>query len=209
MGTGRKIIMGGAGRKLLASTALLGAVASVAGMASYATFTDTTSVDQASVASGTVDIALGTTGTTNNRLDIGATAMAAGDTLDRQVKLTNAGNVNLGALTLTTSALTSSVLDTDTTNGLKLSIDSCPTAWTESGPPYTYTCAAGSTTVLAARPVIGSNISLGTLGSSTAGGADYLRVRLQLPATADNTFQGKTSAIRYTFDATQRSATAK
>ena len=209
METVRKTIIGGAGRKLLASTALLGAVASVAGMASYATFTDTTSVDQSSAASGTVDIALGATGTNQNRLDIGATGLAAGDTIDRQIKLSNPGTVGLGSLTLTTSAITSSILDTDTTNGLKLSIDSCPSAWVESGPPYTYTCAAGSTQVLAPRAVIGSNISLGTLGSSTAGGTDYLRVRLQLPSTADNTFQGKTSAIRYTFDATQRSATAK
>lgn len=207
METGR-MLMGGAARRLLMSGALLGAVASVAGVASFATFTDTTSVDQSRASSGTVDIALGAPGA-SNRLEVGATNLAAGDTLDRQVKLTNAGSIDLGSLQLTTSAPTTSVLDTDTTNGLKLSIDACSVAWTESGPPYTYTCGGTTTPVVASRPVVGSAIPLGTLNSSVAGGSDFLRVRLTLPAAADNSFQGKESAIRYTFDAVQRTAAAR
>jgi hypothetical protein len=43
----------------------------------------------------------------------------------------------------------------------------------------------------------------------TAGGSDYLRVRVTLPTAAGNGFQGKSSTLQYTFDATQRTATAK
>lgn len=207
MGTARTLL-GGAGQRLLMSGALVGAVASVAGVASFAAFTDTTSIEQSKAASGTVDIAVGASGP-ENRLEVGAIKLAAGDTLDRQVKLTNAGDLDLGSLQLTTSATTSSVLDTDTVNGLQLRIDSCSQAWTESGPPYAYTCGGTTTQVLASRPVIGAAIPLGALASTTAGGTDHLRVRLQLPAAAGNGFQGKESAIRYTFDATQRTATAK
>lgn len=203
-----RMFKAGAGHKLMLSSALVGVVASVGGLTSFAAFTDTASVDQSKASTGTVDIALGASGALN-RLDIGATGLVAGDTLDRQVKLSNVGNTDLGSLKLTTTALTSSLLDTDVTNGLKLSIDRCSVAWTESGPPYTYTCAGTITSVLAARPVVGSNIDLGTLGSSTAGGSDFLRVRLQLPAAADNAFQGKESTIRYSFDAVQRTAGAK
>ncbi len=110
------VLAGSAGRKVLLSAALLGMVASIAGMASYATFTDTTSASQ-SDSSGTVTIALGAAGGADNRLTVGATDLAAGDTVDRQVKLSNAGSIDLASLTLTTSATTSSVLDTDAVDG--------------------------------------------------------------------------------------------
>ncbi len=57
--------------------------------------------------------------------------------------------------------------------------------------------------------MIGSAVSLGSLASMTAGSSDHLRVRLTLPSSAGNAFQGKASTIQYTFDATQRTATAK
>jgi predicted ribosomally synthesized peptide with SipW-like signal peptide len=204
-----KALIGGTGRKLLLSGALLGMVASIAGMASYASFTSTTSASQA-VASGTVNVALGAAGGVDNRLTIGATNLAAGDTIDRQIKVSNSGSIDLASATVTTSATTSSLLDTDATNGLQLQIDKCSVAWTETGSgPYTYTCGGTTTSVLASRAVIGSAISLSGLNAMTAGGSDYLRVRLTLPTAANNTFQGKSSTILYTFDATQRAATAK
>ena len=204
-----KTLIGGPGRKLLLSAGLIGMVASVAGMASFATFTGTTSATQ-SQASGTVTIGLGAAGGVDNRLTVGASNLAAGDTVDRQVKLSNSGSINLSSLTLTTAATTSSVLDTDATNGLQLQVDSCSVAWTEAGTnPYTYTCSGTTTSVLAPRAVIGSAVTLGSLASMTAGGSDFLRVRATLPTAAGNSFQGKTSTLQYTFDATQRTATAK
>ena len=197
--------------KLLITVAILGAAASVAGLGTYATFTSSAPVNQAAIATGTVAISIGAAGPTN-RLTIGATGLLPGDTIQRAVDLVNSGNSNLASVTLTTSLLSaSSVLDSDATNGLQMVIDSCSVAWTESGGPtnYTYACSGSTQTVLASTRVLGSNLALANLGSLTAGVTDHLHVTLTLPASADNTFQGKTSTFSYTFNATQRTPAAK
>jgi spore coat-associated protein N len=194
--------------KLIATIAVLGAAASIAGLATFATFTSTTSSSH-TISSGTVTIALGATGASTNRLNIGANGIAPGDTIQRSVDLTNSGSLDLASVTLTTNASPSSLLDTDATNGLQMVIDKCSQAWTESGPPYTYTCGGTTTSVLASRAVIGSNLTLSNLGSTTAGATDHLRVTLTLPSGAGNTFQNQSSTITYTFTGTQRAATNK
>jgi spore coat-associated protein N len=195
-------------RKLLASLAVLGAAASIAGLGTFATFTSSTSASH-TVSSGTVTIALGATGASTNRLNIGATAIAPGDTIQRSVDLINQGSLDLASVTLTTSATTSSLLDTDVTNGLQMVIDKCSVAWTEAGPPYTYTCSGSNSSVLASRAVIGSSLTLSGLSSLTAGVTDHLRVTLTLPSGAGNTLQNQTSTISYAFNGTQRTATNK
>jgi len=194
--------------KLLATVALLGAAASIAGLGTYATFTSTVSQSH-TIASGTVTIALGATGASTNRLNIGASGLAPGDTIQRSVDLINSGSLDLASVTLTTTASPSSLLDTDATNGLQMVIDKCSQAWTESGPPYTYTCGGTTSSVLASRAVIGSSLALSNLGSTTAGASDHLRVTLTLPSGAGNTFQNQSSTITYTFTGTQRTATSK
>jgi spore coat-associated protein N len=195
-------------RKLLATIAVLGAAASIAGLGTYATFTSTTSESHA-ISSGTVTIALGATGASTNRLNIGASGVAPGDTIQRSVDLTNSGSLDLASVTLTTTASPSSLLDTDAANGLQMVIDKCSVAWTESGPPYTYTCGGSTSSVVASRAVIGSNIALSNLGATTAGATDHLRVTLTLPSGAGNTLQNQSSTISYAFTGTQRAATNK
>ena len=195
-------------RKLLASLAVLGAAASIAGLGTFATFTSSTSASH-TVSSGTVTIALGATGASTNRLNIGATAIAPGDTLQRSVDLINQGSLDLASITLTTSASPTSLLDSDTTNGLQMVIDRCSVAWTEAGPPYTYTCGGSTSSVLASRAVIGNSLALSGLSSLTAGATDHLRVTLTLPSGAGNTLQNQTSTISYAFNGTQRTATNK
>ncbi|MDQ4501255.1 TasA family protein [Sinomonas sp. ASV322] len=194
--------------KLLASAALVGAAASVAGLGTYGAFTSTTSAST-TVSSGTVVVGLGATGTANNRLTVSASGIVPGDTIQRAVTLSNTGSQNLAGATLTTTATTSSKLDTDATNGLQMVIDSCSVPWTEAGtaPAYTYTCSGTTSSVLATHAVIGSNLNLSNLASDTAGHADNLRVTLTLPSTADNTFQGITSTVNFSFTGTQRSGT--
>jgi predicted ribosomally synthesized peptide with SipW-like signal peptide len=194
--------------KLLCSVAVLGAAASIAGLGTFATFTSTTSASH-TVASGTVTIALGATGASTNRLNVNATAIAPGDTIQRSVDLINQGTLDLASVTLTTTASPSSLLDTDTTNGLQMVIDRCSVAWTESGPPYTYTCSGSTSTVLASRAVIGSNLALSNLSATTAGNTDHLRVTLTFPSGAGNTLQNQSSTISYAFTGTQRAATDK
>jgi spore coat-associated protein N len=205
-------------RTLALGLAGLGVAGSMAGLGTFATFTGTTSASH-TIASGTVSIALGTAGSANNRLTIGATGLVPGDGVQRRVKLTNAaGNENLASVVLTTSASPSSLLDTDVTNGLQMKIEKCggSTGWTESvSAPYTYTCdtvLAGDnlgvrSAVLATRAVVGSSMALSSLSSLTNGSTDDMVVTLTLPSSAGNTLQTLSSTITYSFLATQRAAT--
>jgi predicted ribosomally synthesized peptide with SipW-like signal peptide len=196
------------GRKLLLTIAVLGATASIAGLGTFATFTSSTSASH-TVSSGTVVIALGATGASTNRLNVDATAIAPGDTIQRSVDLIDQGTINLASVTLTTTATTSSVLDTDATNGLQMVIDKCSQAWTESGPPYTYTCGGSTSSVLSSRAVVQTGVTLSNLSALTAGATDHLRVTLTFPSGAGNSFQNKSSTIQYAFTGTQRTATDK
>jgi spore coat-associated protein N len=207
---GRSTAVRSTTQKLLATVAVLGAAASIAGLGTYATWTSTTSQSQ-SISSGTVTIALGATGASTNRLNVNASALAPGDTVQRSVDLTNSGSIDLASVTLTTTAPTSSLLDTDAANGLQMVIDKCSQAWTEAGtaPAYTYTCGGTTSSVLASRAVIGSALALSNLGATTAGATDHLRVTLTLPSGAPNTLQNQSSTISYAFTGTQRAATSK
>jgi spore coat-associated protein N len=195
-------------RKLLLSLAALGSAGAIAGLGTYATFTSSTSASQ-SLSSGTVTIGLGATGASTNRLTVGASNIAPGDTIQRSVDLINQGSLDLASVSLTTSATTSSLLNTDTTNGLQMAIDRCSTAWTEAGtaPAYTYSCSGTTSTVLASTPVVASNLALANLSALTHGATDHLRVTLTLPSSAGNTLQNQSSVIQYTFTGTQRAGT--
>jgi hypothetical protein len=197
-------------RKLLLSIAVLGSAASIAGLGTFATFTSSTSASQ-SVSSGTVTIALGATGASTNRLTVGASNIAPGDTIQRSVDLIDSGTIDLASITLTTNATTSSLLDTDATNGLQMVIDRCSNAWTEGGtaPAYTYTCSGATSTVLASRAIVGTNLALSNLSALTNGVTDHLRVTLSFPSAAPNSFQNQSSTIQYTFTGTQRAGTSK
>jgi spore coat-associated protein N len=188
------------GRKLLLSIAALGAAASIAGFGTFATFTSSTSASN-TIASGTLSLTA-----PFSRLGTGASPIAAGDTMQRAIDLSYAGSINFGSATLTTSATTSSSLDTDSTNGLQIAIDKCSQAWTESGPPYTYSCGGSTSTVLASRALIGSNIALSNL-ALTAGATDHLRVTVSFPSSAGNTLQNQSSTVSYTFTGVQRAGT--
>jgi spore coat-associated protein N len=197
-------------RKLLLTLGAVGTAASMAGLGSFATFTSSTNASQ-SVGSGTVVIGLGATGAATNRLTVAASGLVPGDTMQRSVDVSNTGNQNLATITLTTSASPSTLLSTDTTNGLQMVVDRCSTAWTEAGssPAFTYTCGGSLTTILTTRAVIGANMTLAGLSALTAAGTDHLRVTLTFPTTADNTFQGLSTTITYAFTGTQRTATNK
>lgn len=194
--------------KLLASAALVGAAASVAGLGTYGAFTSTTSAST-QVSSGKVEIGLGASGTATNRLSVAASGIVPGDTIQRAVTLSNSGDQNLTAVTLTTAATTSSKLDTDALNGLQLVVDSCSAPWTEAGtaPAYTYTCSGTTASVLASHAIIGTNLTLANLASVAAAHSDNLRVTVSLPSTADNTFQNLSSTVGFTFTGAQRSGT--
>lgn len=186
----------------------LGAIA--AGTGALATWTATTSASN-TVAAGTVSVALGSTGASTNRLTVNASGLVPGDTVQRSFNLTNTGSQDLASVALTTTASPSSLLDTDTTNGLQMVIDRCSVAWTEAGssPAFTYTCGGSTTTITSSRPVIQSALTMSGLGALTAGATDYLRLTLTFPSTAGASFQGLSSTLTYSFLGTQRAGVAR
>ncbi len=200
--------------KVLVTVAAVGTAAGVAGLGTFGTFTDTTSAST-SVDSGIVDLNLGAVGAAN-RLTVAATDIVPGDTIQRAFNLSSGTSTSpLGSVALTSVASTSSLLDSDATNGLQMKIEKCSlvTGWVETGisPAYTYTCPLGTvSTVVASRAVIGSGVAVTGLDSlSTAGASDALKMTLTFPSTAGNTLQDKASVIDFTFTGTQRAATDK
>jgi spore coat-associated protein N len=189
-------------QKLLVSCAVIGVAAAIAGLGTFATFTSSTSATH-TIASGTLTLSA-----PFSRLGTGASPIAAGDTMQRALDLAYSGSIDFASATLTTSASPSSNLDTDASNGLQIAIDKCSAAWTESGPPYTYTCSGSTSAVLASRALIGSNVALSNL-SLTAGATDHLRVTITLPSSAGNTLQNQSSTVTYAFTGIQRSGASQ
>jgi spore coat-associated protein N len=183
----------GSRRRMVLSVALvLGAVGAIIGGA-FATFTDTVTAGSQAITSGTIKLAVGPT----NDVVTGATNIAAGDTISREADLNNTGGTLASKeITLKFSALPTSLLDTDPTNGLQVSAQACSEAWKRTvvgspPPPFEYTCTPGATVVKINGAATASVSALETtaaaltpLSSLTAGGKDFLVFKLELPAAA-------------------------
>lgn len=211
-------------KKVFLSIGAVGAAASIAGLGTFADFTSSTSASH-TVSTGTLAISLGTAGTADNRLTVDATGLVPGDSVQRRVKLSNpagSGKLNATDIKLSTSASPTSVLFTDTTDGLKVKIERCTSgSWTEAGSgPYTYTCdlVPGSglnngtrTEVLTDRAVkIDSpGVALSNITATTVGNTDDMVVTVRLPNSAGNTFQTQSTTITYSFTASQPANSAK
>jgi hypothetical protein len=196
--------------KVLATVAVLGGTAGIAGLGTFGTFTSTTAAQSQTDSTGTVIL---DHGVLTNRLSVGATDIAPGDTLQRGFALRNNGSLDMASIVMNVSAPTSSALDTDATNGLDVKIDKCSIAWVESlTTPYTYTCAGTTTSILAYTPVAtikATPATLGGLAALTSGSTDQLVATVRLPSAAGNTLQGLSSTLSITFTGTQRAATSK
>ena len=188
--------------KLVASVALVAGSASVAGLGTFGAFTDTTTANQA-VASGTVKI-----GADAASMNVPAAGLVPGDTVQRAITLTRGGGETFGSVKLTTTASAQNKLVTDPANGLQLTIEQCPTAWTASG--NTWSCSATPTPVIAKRAVIGTGLDLvAPVASLNSRQQSFLRITLTLPTEANNDFQGLSNALTFTFDALQRAGQPK
>jgi hypothetical protein len=190
--------------KVLASLALVGTAAGVAGLGTYGAFSSTTRAET-EVVSGTVDIAL--TPGAGGGLNLAAQGLVPGDTIQRTVNLHNTGTADFGSVTLTTSASPSSMLDQNMEDGLRMVIESCPVAWVETT-SLNYACNGTPTLVLGDGPVV-RTAKLAPLSAIEAKNSDFLKVTVTLPTTAGDAFSGKSSTINFNLTATQRPATAK
>jgi hypothetical protein len=223
-------------RIALSIALLLGAVGALIGGA-FATFTNSVTAGPQAITSGTVKLAVGPV----NDAATEAKNIAAGDTIAREADLNDTGaTLASKEITLKFSAAPTSLLDTDPTNGLQVSIQACSEAWKRtvvgSPPPaFEYTCTPGATVVKIAGAATASVSALETtpgaltpLNSLAAGGKDFLVFTVTLPAgapgdlgkvaacsgvsggtAATEDLQGCSSTLTYTFQATQRNATAQ
>lgn len=192
--------------KVLASVALLGTAAAIAGLGTYGAFTSTTEANQ-SVTAGSVKIDLGTG--QSNTLTTAVTDMLPGDSVAKFVTLTNSGSSALNNVTLTTTATEPSTLTTNTVTGLMLKIDRCPEPWVAGTNTGTFVCSGVTDTViLSEKAIITAGQVLNGLSSLSAGATDYLKITTSFPSAAvQPDFPGSPkSTIKFSFTATQRTA---
>jgi hypothetical protein len=193
-------------KKVIGSLGIVGAAAAVAGMGTFGSFTASTTPASTTVNSGTLSINLSQQG---YAIPASTSNFLPGDSMTRAVNLVNNGGSPFGSVALGVTAAAPSLLTTDATNGLQLTVKSCSVAWTQSGPATApvYTC-SGTTNTVGTGPVIG-NQALSGVNSLNAGGTDYLTFSISLPAAADNTFQGKSAALTLTFTGVQATGSAR
>ncbi|MCU1617054.1 MAG: uncharacterized protein JWO98_4594 [Frankiales bacterium] len=195
-------------RKIMGSLGVLGAAASVAGLGTFGTFNDSTSVSTA-VQDGTVSVNLAVPGGAK-AIPVTTSGFLPSDSLSRQVNLSNDGDTMLASVSLSTTAAPSSALVTDQVNGLRLTVQSCSKAWTETdtaaGAP-TFTC-GGTQNTLYSGPAV-TTTALTNPASLTPGGTDKIVFTLSLPTTAGNTEQNLSATLNLSFVGVQRGAASR
>ncbi len=187
--------------KLVGSVAVLGVAAAVAGLGTYSTFTDSTTPTNTAISTGVVSISLMDQGAVATMPFQGGTFLA-GDSQSHPLDLVNDGDSGLVSVTMTSTATTSSALDTDTVDGLQLAVTSGSVPWTGSG--SSWTC-SGTTKNFYAGPIVTSQVLSGA-ASVAAGATDHLLLTASLPSSASgSTFQNVSSTLSFVFTGTQRS----
>jgi spore coat-associated protein N len=189
------------GQRLVITAASLMLSVGLTGAGLYATFT-TSATASHTASTATMSLTLGATGASTNRLTVDASGLMPGDSYARSFDLTNGGSSALAGITLTTSASPSSLLDTDATNGLQMVLQRCSVAWTETGssPSFAYSCSGTTSSVLASRAIIGTSIALSNVTATAVSTTDHLLLTVTLPVAADDTFQGLSSTLSFSFN---------
>lgn len=144
------------------------------------------------------------------------TSMAPGDTVNRYLTLSQGSDLDGKDITLGVTDGTPTLLTTSATKGLRVTVTSCPTAWTPG--TGSGTCSGTPSVLLNSAPL--STLSAGPVavkaGSNAAGTVLNLQMALTLPdqtETVSNgvlptgSIQGLSSALTWTFSETQRTAT--
>lgn len=165
--------------RLAASAAITAATAAVAGSNVHASWTSSATDSSGTYSAATVTSAFSTGG---NAFSTSVSDMLPGDYSVGYTALRNTGSVPqtfTGAVSDDGGALADP-------GGLRISVDACSVAWADGACSGTATALVAATDV-ASAPAI-------AYGLLAAGDATYLKVRVELPADADESFQG-TSAV--------------
>lgn len=197
------ISMNSTSGKILASVALVGTAAAVAGMGTFGQFSGSTDASQdVTAARVELNLASGTSSLVNP-----VAGLLPGASAERLITLENTGDVRLPAITLATDSTLDTLLTTRRTDGLQLKVESCTVPWTVVNNGVD-TCGEGQAVLLGepATPVIVAGSALGTLAMEPATSA-YLKITTSLPTAAGDEFQGLTDSITFTFKGTQPTGT--
>jgi hypothetical protein len=192
--------------RVAASVAVLGVTGAVAGLATYGTFTDSTSPVVTTTATGvlSIDLTKAAGAATLSLFPNGG--FLAGDSESSPVDLVNDGTTALSEVSLASRATTSSALDTDPDDGLQLTVRDCSTDWARVDGAWS--CAGTASTLYSGRILL--DAALPGLDSLAPGGVDHLLLTATLPASADDeAVAGASSALDFTFSAVQRGGTAR
>ena len=191
--------IGSQASRVVATLAVVGTAAAVAGLTSYGSFTASSTPVDTQVDTGTLSVTLAP-GAYQATVPYVSGGLLPGDGHTMVVDLVNDGNVPMSSLSLRSVALQSSALDADPVNGLQLSLDSCSQSWTVAGTDYT---CAGEVVPFYSGPILLDHELTGA-ASLAAGGVDHLRARVALPASAGDAMQGKRSSFSFVFTGVQR-----
>jgi hypothetical protein len=189
--------------KIAGTVGVLGVAATIAGLSTFGSFTDSTTPVDTRVDSAVLSIDVADAGD-SLAMPFGGGLMLAGDSRNFRV---NDGDAALSSLTLASRATASSILDTDTVNGLQLQVRSCSEAWDVAD--SVYTC-GGVEKSYYAGPIVTAGSALSGTASLSIGGVDHLLLTASLPTSATgDAFEGATSDLEFLFTGTQRTGTPR
>jgi hypothetical protein len=192
--------------RIVGTAGVLGVAATIAGLASYGSFTDSTTPVGTGVDAAVLSIDLADAGDALS-MPFGGGLMLAGDSRNYRVDLVNNGDAALSAVTVTSRATASSILDTDAVHGLQLQVRSCSEHWDVVG--SVYSC-DGVERSYYAGPVVTAGAALSGTSSLPIGGVDHLLMTASLPSSASgDAFEGATSSLDFVFTGTQRAGKAR
>lgn len=165
------------------------------------------------VASGTLKLTMTKDGA---GFDSAISGMVPGDVVHRFVTLTNGGTLAGNTLSLQVSDATPTLLSTDATKGLKVTVDSCDGGtWNTS----TGTCSGTIVHEITSTALSSMTSSAATFAGTTSMSSSavlHLMITVSLPTQTEttvngtlpaNTIQGLAAALTWTFKEIQRTAT--
>jgi hypothetical protein len=186
--------------KIVGALSAVGAAVAVAGLGTFGQFTDSTSPVNTKVDSGVVSIDVSSP--SGASVPFSGGMMLAGDSRSALVDLVNDGTTALTAVTLKSTATSSSVLDQDAVNGLQLTVESCSVAWTTGAAAPT---CPGTSRTFFTQPILVNNVALTSSAALAAGATDHLKLTASLPSSASgDAFEGATSNLNFVFTGSQR-----
>jgi hypothetical protein len=186
--------------KIVGALSAVGAAVAVAGLGTFGQFTDSTSPVNTKVDSGVVSIDVSSP--SGASVPFSGGMMLAGDSRSALVDLVNYGTTALTAVTLKSTATSSSVLDQDAVNGLQLTVESCSVAWTTGAAAPT---CSGTSRTFFTQPILVNNVALTSSAALAAGATDHLKLTASLPSSASgDAFEGATSNLNFVFTGSQR-----